>query len=109
VTVTAKTIEVLRPSDIDFTEIVRGEDAARPVSATVWIQGGHGAALRQANAANVSPFDSAEITISAVSTDVLVSQICAAGSGVKVLEPSEIRQLVHDSLQAIVHDHQVAT
>jgi len=109
VTVTAKNIEVLRPSDIDLTEIVRGEDAARPVSATVWIQGGHGAALRQANAANLGPFDSAEITISAVSTDVLVSQICAAGSGVKVIEPSEIRQLVHDSLQAIVHDHQDAT
>ena len=109
VTVTAKSLEGARPSDLDLTEVVRGEDVAHPVTATVWIQGGHGAALRQANGANISPFENAEITISAVSADVLVSQICAAGGGVKVIEPNEILLMVRDSLQTILRDHQDAT
>ena len=109
VTVTARHLEVARPPDVNLTEIVRGEDAVHPITATVWIKGGHGAALRQANAAGQSPFDDAEISVSAVSVDVLVSQICAAGSSVKVISPEEIRQRVLDSLQIIVHTHQDAS
>ena len=106
VTVTARNLVVVRPVNVNLTEIVRGEDAVHPVTATVWIQGGHGAALRQANAADISPFEDTEITVSAVSTDVLVSQICAAGSGVKVIAPDDIQLLVSESLQTILRMHQ---
>jgi proteasome accessory factor B len=109
VTVTARNLEVGRPANVNLSEIVRGEDVVHPITAKVWIQGGHGAALRQANAVNKSPFDDAEIVVSAVSIDVLVSQICAAGSGVKVIEPEEVQQLVLESLQTIIRAHQDAS
>jgi len=106
VTVTARQREVGPPIGMNLTEIVRGEDAVHPITAKVWIRGGHAAALRQANALHLSPFDDAEIDISAISVDALVTQICAAGDGVTVIEPDEIRQLVRQSLASIMRAHQ---
>ena len=107
VTVTARSIEQPRPQELNLVEVVRGETPEQHSTARVVISGGHGAALRVANHCEDSPFDDVELHISAVSEDVLVSQICAAGLGVKVIGPLEIRKKVVAALQSIAHAHEV--
>ena len=73
--------------------------------AQVRIRAGQGAQLRQANDAQGDPFQDIELTVTALSEDVLVSQLCSAGSGVVVLEPESIRTRVREALQRIVTMH----
>lgn len=108
VTVTARPIEHPRPEGIDLAEIVRGVDAEHPARARVLIKAGQGAQLRAANKVAGDPFTDAEVLVSAISEDVLVSQLCAAGSGVVVLEPLDIKNLVRLSLEALVQMHRGA-
>ena len=107
VTITAQSIEKSRPEELNLVDVVRGETPEQHSTARVVISGGHGAALRVANHCEDSPFDDVELHISAVSEDVLVSQICAAGLGVKVIGPLEIRKKVVAALQSIAHAHEV--
>ena len=105
VTVTAKALEVARPSDLSLIDVVRGEDAEHASVARVAIEAGAGAALRLANQCTASPFDTVEMDIRAVTEQELVSQICSAGAGVIVLEPDSIRTLVQAALQAVAEKH----
>jgi len=109
VTVTAKPLDQGCPSDLDLAETVRGMAPEHPVRARVRIAPGHGAQLRHAHAPAASPFDEIEIEISAISTDVLISQICGAGAGVMVLEPDELQTQVRDALQDIATSHGAAS
>lgn len=105
VTVTARPISTPRPEGIDLAEVVRGADADRPARAVVRIKAGRGAQLRAANAGAGDPFQQVDLTITALSDELLVSQICSAGSGVEVLEPSAIREQVMTVLAATAQLH----
>ncbi len=105
VTVTARPIEHSRPEGIDLAEIVRGVDAENPARARVLIKAGQGAQLRAANDHSGDPFQDVELSVAAISEDVLVSQLCAAGAGVVVLEPSEVRTQVMHALKTLVESH----
>jgi proteasome accessory factor B len=105
VTVTAKDLEVPRPTDLSLIDIVRGEQGEEHVIARVKISSGYGAALRQAHAGSSSPFVDIEIDIRAISEDALVAQICAAGMGVQVVEPVSIRERVIAALRAVSLHH----
>lgn len=105
VTVTARDITNPRPDGIDLAEIVRGVDSERPARARVLIRAGQGAQLRAANDGGGDPFQEIEITVAAVSEEVLISQLCSAGAGVVVLEPDGIRARVQHSLAAIAGTH----
>ena len=105
VTVTARPIQHGRPEGIDLAEVVRGVDAERPARAKVLIRAGQGAQLRAANDHAGNPFQDVEISVSAISEDVLVSQLCAAGAGVVVLEPAPVRERVRSALTAIAQAH----
>ncbi|MSW66606.1 MAG: WYL domain-containing protein [Actinobacteria bacterium] len=105
VTITAKNIECSRPVNLSLVDIVRGEQGEQHVTARVHITAGYGAALRQAHAGGLSPFADIEIEVRAISEDALVSQICAAGFGVKVLEPISVQERVIASLLAVSHYH----
>ncbi len=105
VTVTAREIANPRPDGIDLGEVVRGEDAERPAQARVLIKAGQGAQLRASNGGGGDPFQELECSVTAISEDVLVSQLCSAGSGVVVLEPEPIRLKVQNALRSIVSAH----
>jgi len=105
VTVTARGIEHPRPEGIDLAEIVRGVDAERPARARVLIKAGQGAQLRAANDHAGDPFQEIEMDVSAISEDVLVSQLCSAGAGVRVLQPEQVRDRVAQALRAIAVTH----
>jgi len=107
VTVTARTVETPRPEGLDLAEVVRGVAAEHAATARVLIRAGQGAQLRQANDAHGDPFQDIELSVSAVSEDVLVSQLCAAGTGVVVLGPEPIRVRVREALQRMAHSHRV--
>ena len=105
VTVTARPMQHARPDSLDLAEVVRGVDSERPAKARILIKAGQGAQLRSANDHAGDPFQDAEITVAAISEDVLVSQLCSAGAGVTVLEPEGIRTRVADALGRIVNAH----
>jgi len=105
VLVTARPVEHARPEGLDLAEIVRGVDSERAAVAQVRIRAGQGAQLRQANDAQGDPFQDIELTVTALSEDVLVSQLCSAGAGVVVLEPESIRARVRETLQRIATTH----
>jgi proteasome accessory factor B len=105
VTVTARGLERACPAEIDLRAIVRTMDPEHPARARVRIAAGHGAQLRQAHAPTAGPFDDLELEISGVSEDVLVSQICGAGAGVRVLDPPAVVSRVQAALATIVSAH----
>ncbi|MDD2858976.1 MAG: WYL domain-containing protein [Candidatus Nanopelagicales bacterium] len=105
VTVTARELEQPCPPELDLRAIVRTMDPEHPARARVRIAAGHGAGLRQAHAPTAGPFDDLELEISAVSDEVLVSQICGAGTGVLVLDPPAIVSRVRDALTSIATAH----
>lgn len=109
VTVTAKILEHPRPAEVNLLDVARGEPAEQHSVATVFIAAGYGAALRMAHESRVSPFVDTELVIRAITDDVLVSIICAAGSGVQVIEPAHIRERVIASLKLVAEFHGVSS
>ncbi|MDP2013171.1 MAG: WYL domain-containing protein [Actinomycetota bacterium] len=105
VTLTARPIEHGRPNGIDLAEIVRGAEAENPARARVLIKAGQGAQLRAANDFSGDPFQDVELLVTAISEDVLISQLCAAGAGVAVLEPPDVRTKVMQALMTVVESH----
>ncbi len=107
IAVTAKTLEHPRPAEVNLIDVVRGEPAEQHSVARVFVQAGFGAALRMAHESQVSPFVDTELEVRAITDDVLVSIICAAGSGVQVIEPAHIRERVIATLQLVAASHGV--
>ena len=105
VTVTARPIETARHRDLNLVDVVRGETPEVRSTARVVIAAGHGAALRIGNHCDDSPFDEVELLVSAVTDELLISQICAAGTGVRVIEPNHIRDRVMQVLREIADLH----
>ena len=105
VTITAQDLEIPRPTDLSLVEIVRGEQSEQHVMARVQITAGYGAALRHAHASGSTPFSDIEIDIRAISEDALVAQICAAGVGVKVIEPISIQRRVIAAFRSVELSH----
>jgi proteasome accessory factor B len=94
-----------RPETEDIRRRVRREPQETDVSAVVRVRAGSGGALRLMATESADPFDDADITIRASTEDLLVAEICAAGSAAEVLSPPSIRDAVRAGLARVARVH----
>jgi proteasome accessory factor B len=95
------------PSDENLARRVRMEpESDEAVSARVRVRAGAGARLRQL-AGDHEPFADVELLVPGSSLDHLAAEICAAGAAVEVLEPADLRALVHNRLLATSERHRM--